>query len=149
MTVPNSSLAALVATWLAAASAAQQHWSFVPPQRPPVPAVAAGWARNDIDRFVQALRETHGLVAPEKSARWWFELSRHADTHGMQRDQVRARWRWRDWVIDAYAANLPCDRFVTEQLVGDLLPAATLAQRTAWFVMASTLLSVDESLQRN
>ena len=70
-------------------------------------------------------------AAAEESARWWLDLSRYADTHGMQRDQVRALWRWRDWVIDAYAANLPYDRFVAEQLAGDLLPGATGAQRIA------------------
>jgi hypothetical protein len=67
----------------------------------------------------------------EENTRLWLDLSRYADTSGMQRDQVRALWRWRDWVLDAYAANLPFDRFVTEQLAGDLLPGATDAQRIA------------------
>ena len=40
-------------------------------------------------------------------------------------------WRWRDWVIDAFNANMPYDRFLTEQLAGDLLPNATLDQRIA------------------
>ncbi len=70
-------------------------------------------------------------AAAEESARWWLDLSRYADTHGMQRDQVRALWRWRDWVLDAYASNTPYDRFVTEQLAGDLLPGASDAQRIA------------------
>jgi hypothetical protein len=81
------------------------------------------------ERVVDALLASP--AAAEESARWWLDLSRYADTHGMQRDQVRALWRWRDWVIEAYAANLPYDRFVTAQLAGDLLPEATLAQRIA------------------
>src|SRR4051794_14643975 len=40
-------------------------------------------------------------------------------------------WRWRDWVIGAYNANMPFDRFTVEQLAGDLLPGATLGQRIA------------------
>jgi len=40
-------------------------------------------------------------------------------------------WRWRDWVIDAFNANMPYDRFITEQLAGDLLPNPTLDQRIA------------------
>jgi hypothetical protein len=70
-------------------------------------------------------------AAAEESTRYWLDLSRYADTHGMERDQVRALWRWRDWVLDAYAANVPFDQFVTEQLAGDLLPGASVSQRIA------------------
>ena len=40
-------------------------------------------------------------------------------------------WRWRDWVINAYNANMPFDEFAVEQIAGDLLPDATVAQRIA------------------
>ena len=39
--------------------------------------------------------------------------------------------RWRDWVIDAFNQNMPFDQFTVEQLAGDLLPDATLAQKVA------------------
>jgi hypothetical protein len=35
-------------------------------------------------------------------------------------------WRWRDWVIDAFNRNMPWNRFVVDQIAGDLLPNATL-----------------------
>src|SRR4029077_13375195 len=40
----------------------------------------------------------------------------------------RATWPWRDWVVQAFNANLPYDQFVTWQLAGDLLPAPARAQ---------------------
>src|SRR5262249_19183981 len=48
-----------------------------------------------------------------------------------QNDFARTLWPWRDWVIDAFNRNQPFDRFVIEQLAGDLLPNATLPQRIA------------------
>jgi len=55
----------------------------------------------------------------------WLDLARYADTYGYQSDVERRVWPWRDWVIRAFAANLPYDRFLTAQLAGDLLPDAT------------------------
>ncbi len=67
----------------------------------------------------------------ERQAIEWLDAARYADTHGFNNDSARSMWRWRDWVIDAFNANLPYDRFITEQLAGDLLPKPTLDQRIA------------------
>ena len=67
----------------------------------------------------------------ERMAFRWLDAARYADTNGYQNDRPRDMWRWRDWVIDAFNANMPFDRFTVEQLAGDLLPQATLAQRIA------------------
>jgi hypothetical protein len=61
----------------------------------------------------------------------WLDAARYADSHGFNNDGLRTMWRWRDWVIDAFNANVPYDRFITEQLAGDLLPQPTLEQRIA------------------
>jgi len=38
-------------------------------------------------------------------------------------------WAWRDWVVSALNADMPYDRFVIEQIAGDLLPNATQEQK--------------------
>ena len=61
----------------------------------------------------------------------WLDRARYADTNGIHMDAGRQIWPWRDWVLEAYRSNLPFDRFVTEQLAGDLLPDATTDQLVA------------------
>jgi mono/diheme cytochrome c family protein len=67
----------------------------------------------------------------ERMAQDWLDVARYGDTHGFNNDSARSMWRWRDWVIAAFNADLPYDRFITEQLAGDLLPRATIEQRIA------------------
>jgi hypothetical protein len=81
--------------------------------------------RNLIDRLLASPR--YG----ERMAARWLDAARYADTNGYQSDGIRHMWRWRDWVIDAYNANLPFDRFTVHQLAGDMLPQPTLAQQIA------------------
>ena len=58
----------------------------------------------------------------------WLDAARYADTSGYQADWERFMWPWRDWVVQAYNANVPFDQFTVEQLAGDLLPNATPSQ---------------------
>lgn len=67
----------------------------------------------------------------ERMAIFWLDLVRYADTIGYHSDNLMEVSAYRDYVIDAFNENLPYDRFVTEQLAGDLLPDATLKQRIA------------------
>jgi hypothetical protein len=67
----------------------------------------------------------------EHMAYRWMEAARYGDTNGYQTDGPRQMWRWRDWVIDAFARNMPYDEFTVDQIAGDLLPHATLDQRIA------------------
>ena len=61
----------------------------------------------------------------------WLDGARFADTNGFQNDFARIMWPWRDWVIAAFNRNQPFDRFLIDQVAGDLLPGATLAQKIA------------------
>ena len=54
--------------------------------------------------------------------RHWLDLVRYAETCGHEFDYpIREAWRYRDWVIRALNEDLPYDRFVREQIAGDLL----------------------------
>ncbi|MFO1528993.1 MAG: DUF1553 domain-containing protein [Kiritimatiellia bacterium] len=58
----------------------------------------------------------------EHRARHWLDYARYGDSHGIHYDGYRSIWGYRDYVINAFNANKPFDRFITEQLAGDLLP---------------------------
>jgi hypothetical protein len=58
----------------------------------------------------------------ERWARHWLDLVRYADTLGHEFDYpIVNAWRYRDYVIRAFNCDLPYNRFVTEQIAGDLL----------------------------
>jgi hypothetical protein len=61
----------------------------------------------------------------ERMAVDWLDAARYSDSYGYQVDTDRFVWPWRDWAIRAFSRNLPYDRFIVEQLAGDLLPNAT------------------------
>ncbi|MDF1812909.1 MAG: DUF1553 domain-containing protein [Verrucomicrobiales bacterium] len=68
----------------------------------------------------------------ERFARHWLDIAHYADTHGFERDKRRpVAWRYRDYVIDAFNQDKPYDRFIREQIAGDVLypqdEAATIA----------------------
>ena len=81
----------------------------------------------------------HSPAYGERWARMWLDLARYADTKGYEKDLTRTIWRYRDWVIDAFNADMPYDRFTREQLAGDLLPGATKDQLLATAFHRNTL----------
>ena len=78
-----------------------------------------------VDRLLASPRHA------ERMAMAWLDAARYADTNGFNNDEDRTQWPWRDWVIEAFRSNLPYDRFLVEQLAGDLLPNPTLSQKVA------------------
>jgi len=66
--------------------------------------------------------------AGERAAQQWLDLVRFAETDGFEHDHLRPQaWRYRDWVIAAFNADLPFDRFVTLQLAADELAPQELS----------------------
>ena len=95
----------------------QQVQAFLADERPDV------W-----ERLIDAL-----LASPRYGERWgrhWLDVARYADSNGMDENIAHPQaWRYRDYVIRSFNEDKPFDRFIVEQLAGDLLPAEDLAQR--------------------
>jgi len=59
----------------------------------------------------------------EHWARHWMDLMRFAETHGSEGDpDIPNAWRYRDYLVRAFNADVPWDRLIREHLAGDLLP---------------------------
>ncbi len=59
----------------------------------------------------------------ERWGRHWLDVARFADSNGFDENIAHANaWRYRDYVVESFNRDKPFDRFVTEQLAGDLLP---------------------------
>jgi hypothetical protein len=101
----------------------------LPPTRAEAEAFLADTSPDAHEKLVDRL-----LASPhygERMAIDWLDAARYADTNGFQVDRDRENWPWRDWVIEAFNANMPFDQFTIHQLAGDLLPNPTRAQRVA------------------
>ncbi len=77
------------------------------------------------ERLIQSPHHGEMMALP------WLDVARYGDSNGFQQDGNRHQWPWRDWVINAYNANMPFDQFTIEQLAGDLLPDPTNDQIVA------------------
>ncbi|MBP8257535.1 MAG: DUF1549 domain-containing protein, partial [Opitutaceae bacterium] len=97
---------------------------------PPTLAELDSFVSDYVRRGESAYRELVDtlLASPrygEKWARLWLDAARYADSDGYEKDLPREQWAWRDWVIAAMNADKPYDRFIVEQIAGDLLVEAT------------------------
>ncbi len=66
------------------------------------------------------------LASPRYGERWgrhWLDLAGYADSEGKREQDVLrpSAYRYRDYVVRAWNADKPYDRFLTEQLAGDEL----------------------------
>jgi hypothetical protein len=85
--------------------------------------VSPGFRERAVDRLLAS------RAFGEKWARHWLDLACYADTVGSASMPMRHAWRYRDYVIASLNANKPLDRFVREQVAGDLLPADSPTER--------------------
>ena len=112
---------------------------------PPTPEqVEAFVAAHAADASAAVERTADELLASprfgERWGRYWLDIARYAESNG-NADNVPfpTAWRFRDWVIAAVNQDKPYDQFIREQIAGDLLPAATDAQRDQQFIATGFL----------
>ncbi len=94
---------------------------------PPTPEDIAAFERDPAPDAYERLIDRL-LANPHYGQEWgqhWLDVVRYSESEGFEYDRHRAgAWRFRDYVIQSLNADKPYDRFVTEQLAGDELPAA-------------------------
>lgn len=101
----------------------------LPPSPAEVDAFLSDTDPNAYEKVVDRL-----LSSPrygEQMTRYWLDLVRYGDSHGLHLDNERALWKYREWVINAFNENKSFDQFTIEQMAGDLLPDSTLDQKVA------------------
>ena len=94
----------------------------LPPMEEEIARFVADDSPDAFDRVVTRL-----LGSPRYGERWgrhWLDVARYADSTGNDEDhRYPHAWRYRDYVIAAFNEDTPYDRFVREQIAGDLLPS--------------------------
>jgi hypothetical protein len=113
----------------------------LPPTREELAAFLADARPDAPERLVDRLLSTRAYA--ERQARRWLDVVRYADTAGETADfPVREAYLYRDWVIDAYAADRPYDAFLREQIAGDILARAAAPERHEQLVTATGFLAI-------
>ena len=102
---------------------------------PPTPSeVETFLADKSPDAFAKVVDRL--LTSPRYGERWgrhWLDEVRYADSADARglggEGDISEAWRYRDWVVNAMNADMPYDRFVMNQIAGDLLPPEPLSVR--------------------
>lgn len=95
---------------------------------PPSPDAVRAFVDDDSpDAYPNLIEQL--LASPRYGERWgqhWLDVVRFSETEGFEYDHHRPyAWRFRDYVIAAFNADKPYDRFIIEQLAGDELSFTT------------------------
>jgi hypothetical protein len=119
---------------------------------PPTPQEVEAFVRDESPSAWATVVERL-LASPaygEKWGRHWLDVARYADTSGCNSDYpVPSAYKYRNYVINSFNADKPYDRFLAEQLAGDLMPAASEQQREEQVVATGYLANARRFGSRN
>lgn len=94
-----------------------------------------------LDEFLDELLESEAFG--EHWARWWLDLARYSDSNGLDENLAFGEaWRYRDYVIRSFNHDKPYNRFLLEQIAGDLLPEPESDQEWRDQLIATGFLSL-------
>ncbi len=119
---------------------------------PPTPAeVAAFLAQPDDGRYHQQV--TANLASTQYGEHWarhWMDVARYGDSAGYELDYLYTHsWRYRDWLIQAFANNRPMDAFIRDQLAGDQLHPGDAAAADATLFLTVGPMRFEGGIQRS
>ncbi|MGD9858362.1 MAG: PSD1 and planctomycete cytochrome C domain-containing protein, partial [Planctomycetaceae bacterium] len=113
---------------------------------PPAPdAINRFLSAVDRDGFDEAwaIEVDELLASPQFGERWgrhWLDVARFGESSGKEANiAFPYAWRYRDYVIDCFNADVPYDRFLTEQIAGDKLPYDDDAERARLLIATGFL----------
>jgi Protein of unknown function (DUF1553)/Protein of unknown function (DUF1549)/Planctomycete cytochrome C len=105
---------------------------------PPSPEQVANFSVDQLEKTVDDLLASEGFGV--RWGRHWLDVVRFAESNGKEANIIYPHaWRYRDYVIDAVQRDLPYDRFLIEQLAGDLLPAGDSPTRARQLIATGFL----------
>lgn len=115
----------------------------LPPTPEQIDSFQQAWKTNQQDAVAKVVDELLGRDQyGERWGRHWLDVVRYAESTGREVNMTYPHaWRYRDYVIDSFNDDKPFDRFVQEQLAGDLLPVRT-DEQWANNLIATTFLAV-------
>lgn len=102
---------------------------------PPTPEEVSDFKHAHADNPQTAVRALIDrlLASPHYGEKWgrhWLDVARYADSNGLDENvALGTAWRYRDYVVKSFNADKPYDRFLVEQIAGDLLRSETLEER--------------------
>ncbi len=115
---------------------------------PPTPAEIAAFVNDNSPKAREAVvdRLLASRAYGERWARHWLDLTGYADQIGTSNNVFAEHaWRYRDYLIKAFNEDKPFDRFVREQIAGDLLPYSSPEERASNLIATGSMLSTRPS----
>lgn len=119
----------------------------LPPAPQQLEAFLRAYEQNRARAIVDLLRNL--ASSPQYGERWarlWLDIARFADSNGFEKDLLREMWAWRAWVIQAFNQDMPYDRFIIEQIAGDLLPSPTQNQIVATGFLRNSMINEEGAI---